>query len=41
MKGQKMKMKGREKTIWKPKVNSFLKINKYSMNEARRRLQKE
>jgi hypothetical protein len=27
-------LKGHEKIIWKLKVNSFLKINKYNMNEA-------
>jgi hypothetical protein len=34
-------MKGHEKNFWKLKVNSFLKINKYNMNEARRGWKKE
>jgi hypothetical protein len=41
MKRQNLKMKGHQDHIWKVKVNSFLKINKYIMNEARRRLDKK
>jgi hypothetical protein len=39
-KRQKLKMKGHEETIWKRKVNNFLKINKYNM-KVRRELKKE
>jgi hypothetical protein len=37
MKGKKMKTKGHDKTVLKLKVNSFLKINKYNIKEARKR----